>query len=129
MEKGEAPIKTLCFLGELPAPSRDGSPLLLQQKASHQGLDLITGRHGERPSRQQSCPVAFLHPATDASWRFTQGFPSPSAPCRLKMRGAGCEGRAGQEEESWMKRRWFPFELLITVFKADLASCASCLAH
>lgn len=55
---------------------RGKRPLLPQQKASHQGLDLITAQQGERPSRQQSCPPAFHPPAINAPCRLTQERPS-----------------------------------------------------
>lgn len=53
-------------------------PPLPRQKASHQGLDLITAQRGERPSRQQSCPPASHPPAIDAPRGLTQERPSLS---------------------------------------------------
>lgn len=92
------------FLRDTSKLTGDWSPLLPQQKASHQGLDLISAQQGERPSRQQSCPLASHHPAINAPRRLAQERPSLALhPGRLKMRGTGCEGRDGQEEESWMK--------------------------
>lgn len=90
------------------APLRDTSKhtggrstQLPQQKASHQGLDLITAQQGERPNRQQSCPPAFHPPASTAPCSLTLERPSLTlhASC-LMMRGTECEGRDGQAEES-----------------------------
>lgn len=77
------------------------SILLPQQKASHQGLDLITAQQGERPNRQQSCPPAFHPPASNAPCSLTLERASLTlhVSC-LMMRGTECEGRDGQAEES-----------------------------
>lgn len=65
------------------------NPLLPQQKASHQGLDLIIAQQGERPSRQQSCPPAFHPPAINAPSRLTQERPTLTLHLGcLKMRAA-----------------------------------------
>lgn len=115
------------FKGHIQA-HRGRGPLLPQQKASHQGLDLITARQGERPSRQQSCPPAFYPPAINAPCRLTQERPSlalhpPPGLFEDERNWAWGEARprGGEADETLVVL----FELLITAFKADLASCLS----
>lgn len=81
------------------------SRLLPQQKASHQGLDLITAQQGERPSRQQSCPPAFHPLSIDAPCRLTQERPSLTPPPstqvvwrweELRVRGGTAKRRRGR---------------------------------